>query len=263
MFKGGHLWLMHTQPLPYSVFTPDTQEIGQFLPFNQCHHQQHQHQQQQQLPVMQFMGSSSTVLPIVTSTPFPMRHTRIMTAPPTYPSWEPCINNGNNTPQPRWINLMEAPASGYALPYAAVAPSPLRSLPPASIMIANRKRGRKDHDDDDAVPLPVVPLPSSAYKRREIHSPLYVRTSSGDNRPIDLREWTVDELKAKLCDILSVASEKITDVVWRRRDEATSSDIFILVDEGVIAHHLSSGLTVTVEYEAMQDGSGRLVLNDQ
>lgn len=106
------------------------------------------------------------------------------------------------------------------------------------------------------------------------------RVPNAEPKRLQLETPTVDDLKHKLCTLLSLHPNQVADVIWRRKDDATShvlppstnsnntttttkrsnNDVLILVDDAVVAQHLLDNALVTVSWEIKADGMVRLVL---
>lgn len=103
------------------------------------------------------------------------------------------------------------------------------------------------------------------------------RVPNAEPKRLQLETPTVDDLKHKLCTLLSLHPNQVADVIWRRKDDATThvlppsnntttttkrsnNDVLILVDDAVVAQHLLDNALVTVSWEIKADGMVRLVL---
>ncbi|KAI7882923.1 hypothetical protein K492DRAFT_127127, partial [Lichtheimia hyalospora FSU 10163] len=102
------------------------------------------------------------------------------------------------------------------------------------------------------------------------------RIPNAEPKRLQLEKPTVDDLKHKLCTLLSLHPNQVADVIWRRKNDTTISpsstnsttkrsnnnntDVLILVDDAVVAQHLLDNAMVTVSWEIKADGMVRLVL---
>lgn len=117
------------------------------------------------------------------------------------------------------------------------------------------------------------------------------RIPNAEPKRLQLEKPTVDDLKHKLCTLLSLHPNQVADVIWRRKDDTTSTTtttapivpaasqpqqpsthytkrssnsnnngVLILVDDSVVAQHLLDNAMVTVSWEIKADGMVRLVL---
>lgn len=119
------------------------------------------------------------------------------------------------------------------------------------------------------------------------------RIPNAEPKRLQLEKPTVDDLKHKLCTLLSLHPNQVADVIWRRKDDtptppttttaaaaaaivptsqqpsthhtkrannSNNNDVLILVDDSVVAQHLLDNAMVTVSWEIKADGMVRLVL---
>ncbi|KAL0081980.1 hypothetical protein J3Q64DRAFT_1754378 [Phycomyces blakesleeanus] len=91
---------------------------------------------------------------------------------------------------------------------------------------------------------------------------------------IRLESLTVEELTIKLCSLLVLHTDRVSDVLWRRskvpsgdiqsRTDKTnkhkSDTILVLVEDAVVAQHILENSVIVVEWEIKADSTVRIIL---
>ncbi|KAL0076177.1 CP2 transcription factor-domain-containing protein, partial [Phycomyces blakesleeanus] len=91
---------------------------------------------------------------------------------------------------------------------------------------------------------------------------------------IRLESLTVEELTIKLCSLLVLHTDRVSDVLWRRSkvpsgdiqsrtDKANkhkSDTILVLVEDAVVAQHILENSVIVVEWEIKADSTVRIIL---
>lgn len=304
------MWLMYNQPMPYSVFTETpTSPVLEPPPtsfdfhFNSKHARTitapsilpsyHYHLDtwfQSSSPVTAAAETPLTTTPAAASTLIDIAGKRwsetddgyFTAKTPDYSTTTPGSINSNGsvtlpsntttTNQQHNDDLMTRPFMVTPALSFMSTPSPVT---PSGVTAGTKRSFPQDENTTT----------TSNNKRRNVEALcLYIqvaatqqRVPNAEPKRLQLETPTVDDLKHKLCTLLSLHPNQVADVIWRRKDDATThvlppsnntttttkrsnNDVLILVDDAVVAQHLLDNALVTVSWEIKADGMVRLVL---
>lgn len=249
---GSHV--MYNQPMPYSLFTidamPPVNEPAAVLP------QRLQHQADTSLMTFQ-------------------RHSRTMTAPPTmhphqYHHVDPPMSASSVSPstsppamllEKSWPDL----AHDFLSYQQAVLPPHPSSSPPAPSTTA-AAAGDVLHPITTSTPQTRTSTTNSpptfmndTAKRQQSVRTLYVQVSKDSAfKSVELQELTAQELTLRLCKAMSLCTDSVSEVVWRRKE---GNQLLVLVDDAVVNYQFYDNLKLLAGYQLKSDGTARIILD--
>ncbi|KAI9490197.1 CP2 transcription factor-domain-containing protein [Zychaea mexicana] len=120
---------------------------------------------------------------------------------------------------------------------------------------------------------------SDAASGELMNKRMSIRTGEDlEPRWIELQEFTAQELKAKLCTVLSLHPDQVSHIVWRPKDKcalsttttttasprkkSSSQEIFITMDDDFITQDVLNWQQPTASWEIKADGTVRIVLEN-
>ncbi|CDH51013.1 grainyhead-like protein 1 homolog isoform 2 [Lichtheimia corymbifera JMRC:FSU:9682] len=261
---GSHI--MYNQPMPYSPFTVDAMpHINEppVLP-------------QQRLSDHPVAAADTALMAF-------QRHSRTMTAPPSMhphqyqqhhvdPPMSASSSVSPSTSPPAMLLEKSWPDLAHDfLSYQAVAPPPPHPSSPSALTTSTSTAA--DVHSSAVYPLTtstpqkyIHPSPSTptfmndTTKRQ--HQPvrtLYVQVSKDASfKPVELQEMTAQELTFRLCKAMSLCTDSVSEVVWRRKE---GNQLLVLVDDAVVNYQFYDNLKLLAGYQLKSDGTARIILD--
>lgn len=88
---------------------------------------------------------------------------------------------------------------------------------------------------------------------------LYVQVSKDSAfKSVELQELTAQELTLRLCKAMSLCTDSVSEVVWRRKE---GNQLLVLVDDAVVNYHFYDNLKLLAGYQLKSDGTARIILD--
>ncbi|KAI7884874.1 CP2-domain-containing protein [Lichtheimia hyalospora FSU 10163] len=252
---GSHI--MYNQPMPYSTFTVDAMpHINEPPVLPQRINEQHHQVDTPSLMAFQ-------------------RHSRTMTAPPStgmHPHQyhqrhvdSPLSASSPSTSPPAMLLEKSWPDLAHDfLSYQVVAPS---HPPPPSPLTTPSSTGQV-HSLYPPTTTPQKRIHSSNSPPAAMHDikrqqqpvrTLYVQVSKESAfKSVELQEMTAQELTLRLCKAMSLCTDSVSEVVWRRKE---GNQLLVLVDDAVVNYQFFDNLKLLAGYQLKSDGTARIILD--